>query len=120
MIDMAGKQFIPAIIKYVTSLANSINGIKAASQNADISVQTELLDKCSTLLASAQAALAKLKQVTTEAAAKEDDLKEQAFFFKDVVFPAMNELRAPIDELEMIVDQEYWPVPTYGDLLFEV
>lgn len=119
MIDMAGKQYIPAIIQYVTSLADSINSISAACPNADVSVQTELLTKCSTLLAAAQKALANLEKVTAEAAQKEEG-QEEATFFKDVVFTAMNELRAPIDELEMIVDQDFWPVPTYGDLLFEV
>lgn len=119
MIDMAGKQYIPAIIKYVTSLADSINSVTSACPSADTSVQNELLTRCSSLLASAQKALANLEKVSEEAAKKEEG-REQATFFKDVVFTAMNELRAPIDELEMIVDQDFWPVPTYGDLLFEV
>ena len=119
MIDMAGKQYIPAVIRYVTSLADSINSITAACPNADTSVQNELLEKCSSLLAEAQKALANLEKVTDEVTEKEEG-KEEALFFKDVVFPAMNALRAPIDELEMIVDQAFWPVPTYGDLLFEV
>ncbi len=119
MIDMAGKQYIPAIIKYVTNLADSINSVKSACPSADISVQTELLTKCSSLLASAQKALANLEKITEQAASKEEG-QEQAEYFKDEVFTAMNALRAPIDELEMIVDQSFWPVPTYGDLLFEV
>lgn len=119
MIDMAGKQFIPAIIEYVTSLADSINSISAACPAADVSVQTELLTKSSSLLATAQKALVNLEKVTNEANAKEEG-QEQATFFKDVVFVAMSDLRTPIDELEMIVDQDFWPVPTYGDLLFEV
>jgi len=119
MIDMAGKQYIPAIIKYITSLADSINSVKSACPSADTSVQTELLTKCSSLLASAQKALANLEKVSEEAAEKEEG-REQATFFRNEVFTAMNELRAPIDELEMIVDQSFWPVPTYGDLLFEV
>ncbi len=119
MIDMAGKQYIPAVIRYVTSLADSINSITTACPNADTSVQNELLEKCSSLLAETQKALANLEKVTDEVTEKEEG-KEEALFFKDVVFPAMNALRAPIDELEMIVDQAFWPVPTYGDLLFEV
>lgn len=119
MIDMAGKQYIPSIISYITSLADSVNSVKAAYSEADVSVQTELLAKCSSLLAKAQKALAELKKVTAEAASKEEG-REQATFFKDVVFTAMEELRKPVDELEMLVDQEFWPVPTYGDLLFEV
>ena len=58
--------------------------------------------------------------VTYEITAGKEEGQEQALFFKNTVFTAMEELRAPIDELEMIVDQEFWPVPSYGDLLFEV
>ena len=49
-----------------------------------------------------------------------EDAKEQAFFYKDVVKEVMQELRTPADELEMIVDKEIWPIPTYGELMFEV
>ncbi|MDE6568069.1 MAG: glutamine synthetase type III, partial [Lachnospiraceae bacterium] len=119
MIDMAGKQYIPAVISYVTSLADSINSVKAACGTADVSVQEELLTKCSGLLAQAQKALAELKEVTAQAA-KQEDGAAKAAFFKDVVIEAMNQLRAPIDELEMLVDQDFWPVPSYADLLFEV
>lgn len=120
MIDMASKKFIPAVIKYTTSLANSINQVKDACKDADISVQTNLLVESSALLSQASSALANLQQVTSEAAEKEDDVAAQAVFFKDVVIPAMAQLRAPIDTLETLVDKEFWPVPTYGDMLFEV
>ena len=119
MIDMAGKQYIPAVISYVTTLADSINSITAACDSADVSVQKDLLTRCSALLAKAQSALANLENVESLAAAKSEG-QEQAMCFREVVFPAMTELRAPIDELEMIVDEEFWPVPTYGELLFEV
>ena len=119
MIDMAGKQFIPSIIKYTTSLADSITKVQAACPTADVSVQTELLTKTSSLLASAQKALTALEAAVAEADTKEEG-KEQALFFRKVVFADMETLRAPIDELEMIVDKTFWPVPTYGDLLFEV
>lgn len=119
MIDMAGKQYIPAVIQYVTSLAESINNIKSAASEADVSVQTELLTQCSSLLAKAKKELANLERVTAEAATKPEG-QEQATFFKDVVFTTMNALRAPIDELEMLVNQDFWPVPSYADLLFGV
>jgi len=119
MINMASKKYIPSVIKYVTSLANSINAVKSACSYADISVQEELLQKCSVLLAQSKATLEELKKVTDEAAEKAEG-KEMAVFFQDVVCTAMNNLRAPIDELEMLVDKEFWPVPSYGDLLFEV
>ena len=119
MIDMASKQFIPSVIGYTTSLADSINSIQAACPSADVSVQTELLTKCSSLLAEARKALVELEKATKEAAAKPEG-KEQAEFFKNVIFVKMSELRKPIDELEMLVDEEFWPVPTYAELLFEV
>ncbi len=119
MIEMASKQYIPAIISYVTSLADSINSISAACAEADLSVQKGLLTKCSSLLAKAQNALNALKEADVKANSMEEG-KEQAEFFRDTVFTTMAELRAPIDELEMLVDKEYWPVPSYGDMLFEV
>lgn len=119
MIDMAGKQYIPSIIRYVTNLADSINSITAACPSADVSVQTALLTRCSSLLAQAQKALTNLETITAQAADVPEG-QERALFFRNSVFTAMNELRAPIDELEMLVDQKFWPVPTYADLLFEV
>ncbi len=119
MIEMANKKYIPAVIKAASSLAESINSVKAAVPSADVSVQTTLLTESSALLAKAKAAVVKLQEVVEEAATKEEGA-EQATYFKDVVFQAMAELRAPIDALELIIDKEAWPVPTYGDLLFEV
>ncbi|MDF2537668.1 MAG: glutamine synthetase catalytic region [Herbinix sp.] len=119
MISMASVKYIPAVIKYTKKLADSINSIKSAVSDADVSVQSELLKETSTLLAKAQAALKKLQAAVTEASAKEDGA-EMANCFKDAVVPAMTDLRAPIDALELIVEKELWPVPTYGDLLFEI
>ncbi len=118
MIDMAGKQIIPAVIKYTTSLANSINAVKAAC-DADISTQTDLLKEVSGLLAEAKEALVKLSEITAQGGAIEEG-RAQAAFFRDEVKTAMDALRAPIDKLEMIVDKEMWPMPSYGDLIFEV
>lgn len=119
MINMAAKRYIPAVIRYTTQLAESIGAINNVCAEADVSVQRELLIECSGLLAKAQRALKELKRVTETAAEKEEG-REQAHYFKDIVVPAMEELRIPIDELEFLVDKEIWPVPTYGDLLFEV
>lgn len=119
MISMASSQFIPAVIKYAKILADSINSVKEALPEADISVQKELLEKASELLAEAQEALHKLIGFVKEAESISDGEKK-ARFFHDKVKPAMEALRAPIDALELIVDRELWPVPTYGELLFEV
>ena len=119
MIDMASKQIIPAVIKYTTALAVSMNSVTAACADADVSVQKELLEETSALLSDTKVALAKLIDVTAEAAAV-DGAEKQAHTYHDVIVPAMDALRAPVDQLEMLVDKELWPMPSYGDLIFEV
>ena len=119
MISMAKVKYIPAIISYTKKLADSINAVKSAVADADVSVQCGLLKEVSSLLAKAQVALLKLQEVTTQANSI-GDIAEQSKYFKESVCPAMAELRAPIDALEVLVEKELWPVPTYGDLLFEV
>ena len=117
MIDMASKQFLPAFIKYTKTLADTVNAVKAAG--VDASVQTEALKEVSALMAETKAALDKLVKVTGEAAAKEEG-EVQATYYHTEVVPAMDALRTPVDKLEMIVDKEAWPMPSYGDLIFEV
>ena len=118
MINISSKTLIPAVIKYITSLANSVNAVKAAG-GCDCSVQSDLLKESSDLLAQTKAALAKLEKVT-DAGLVMAEGKERAEYYKDVVKAAMTELRAPIDKLEIIVDKTMWPMPSYGDLLYEV
>ena len=118
MIDIATKQIIPAVIRYTTTLAESINAVKAAC-GADISVQTEILMEVSDLLADTKNALSKLEEVTAQGAAMAQG-REQAVFYRDEVMTAMKALRTPVDKLEMLVDKSMWPMPSYGDLMFEV
>ena len=117
MIDIASKHIIPAVVSYTTELANSVIAVSEAG--VDSSTQKELLDEVTKYLKEMKAALKKLTEVT-EKASDITEGKEQATYFRDVVKVAMDELRAPADKLEMIVDKEFWPFPSYGDLLFEV
>ena len=117
MIDMASKQFMPAFIKYTKTLADTINAVTAAG--ADASVQKDCLDKVTVLMGETKTALDELIKVTDEAAGKEEGSVQANFYHSDVV-PAMEALRTPVDKLEMIVDKEAWPMPSYGDLIFEV
>ena len=117
MIDMASKQFLPTFIKYTKTLADTVNTVKAAG--ADASVQLDCLNQVTELMGETKSALDTLVWVTNEAAAKEEGSVQANFYHTDV-FPAMEALRAPIDKLEMIVDKEAWPMPSYGDLMFEV
>lgn len=118
MLDITTKQIIPAVIKYTTVLAQSINTVRAAAA-VDVSVQLSLLEKCSNRLAETDKAM----DVLAEAVAHIEDYpegRERAVFCREKVVKAMEELRKPVDELEMLVDKEMWPMPSYGDLIFEV
>ncbi len=119
MIDMAGKQIIPAVIKYTAQLADALGKIKAACPEADVSVQTELLLETSALLSDLKVALAALTAATEQSLA-ETCACACAHAYHEKVVPAMEALRAPADKLEMIVDKDLWPFPSYGDLIFEV
>ena len=119
MIDIATKQIIPAVVKYTTVLANSINSVRMAADDVDVSVQKDLLSETSCLLRRSKTALEELKVLTDQASAMEPG-EEQAKFYNRKVMTAMEQLRKPVDELEMLVDKEMWPMPSYGDLLFEV
>ena len=117
MIDMASKQFVPAVMKYTKQLADTVIAVKEAG--ADTEVQAEALAEVSVLLKETKDALLTLEKVTDEAAEKEEG-EVQATYYHSEVVPAMAALRAPVDKLEMIVDKEAWPMPSYGDLIFEV
>ncbi|MCF2541788.1 MAG: glutamine synthetase III [Oliverpabstia intestinalis] len=118
MIDIAAKQIIPAVIKYAKHLADAIISIQTIP-GMDVSVETELLKETTKLLRESQTALKTLKE-KTEAASLIENNERQARYYHDEVNTAMEALRKPIDQLEMIVDKEMWPMPSYGDLMFEV
>ena len=116
MIDMAGKDIVPAVVRYTGELARAAREVE--SLGVDASVQKELLTRVNVLLRQAGDALADLRVKQEKAAALTG--AEQARYAHDVICPAMEVLRAPVDHLEMIVDGKLWPMPTYGDLLFNV
>ncbi|MEF9917556.1 MAG: glutamine synthetase III [Lachnospiraceae bacterium] len=117
MLDIASKHIIPAIIRYTKGLADTVNAVKAAG--ADVTVQFELLNQTSELLKRTKAAVLQLEKATDHASSALEG-QEQAMIFRQEVCPAMDMLREPVDALEMIVDKEIWPMPSYGDLIFEV
>ena len=117
MIHMAGKHYIPAAIHYCTRLGQSIAAVTGAGVAAP--VQKELLEKCSALLSQASEALEKLKVLLPQVDSM-DDVPAMAMAYHDQIVPAMAALRKPVDELELLVDKAIWPMPTYGDLMFEV
>ena len=117
MIDIASKQIIPAVVRYTKTLADTVNSLMTAGASAN--VQLALLNETTELLEEAKAALERLTELD-ERSAEVPEGEELAHYFHDKVFPAMEALRAPVDKLEMLVDKEVWPMPSYGDLMFEV
>ncbi|MBE5968996.1 MAG: glutamine synthetase type III [Lachnospiraceae bacterium] len=119
MIDIASKHIIPAIIQGTTELATSINQVVSAIGEEMASTQKEILYEMSANLTDSKVALENLSDLADKASAMNYG-KEMAVFYRDKVIPAMNELRSNIDAAEMIVSKSTWPMPSYGDLIFEV
>ena len=116
MISMASKQILPAVISYTTELASSIASVETVG--CDASVQKERLEKVTAELKAMNTALEKL--IADQAAGEKECPKCTAVYYHDTIMADMAALRAPADKLEMLVDKDFWPIPTYGDLLFEV
>ena len=119
MLHMASKHYIPSVVRYSTRLADSVCKVRSACPQASFRVQEELLKKTCALLEKADDALQHLKACVEQGNCL-DGVQEMANYCHDVIAPAMQALREPIDSLELIVDKDIWPGPTYGDLMFEV
>ena len=119
MIDIAGKSIIPAVIRYTTRLADSIIKLKTAMADIEPYAQSSILIDVNEHLKSAKLALENLIKLMDDAG-EVVGIDKHARYMREVIVPAMEELRKPVDELEMIVDKDLWPMPSYGDLLFEV
>ncbi|AJQ28061.1 glutamine synthetase III [Pelosinus fermentans] len=120
MIEMAKRQILPSVIKFATNLAVSINTIKATGVAADLTAQTELLTEVSSLTASLKKNIAVLEETVEKATNAHGDTYDQASLFRFDVFEKMAVLREVVDTLETLVDKDVWPMPTYGDLLFNI
>ena len=119
MIEMASRKFIPATVKYVKLIADTINAVSAALDETEADNTREMLGECLELLGDARRALKRLND-NVGTASRIADEQEKARYFRDYVQKAMRDLREPIDMLESLVDAEQWPVPTYGEMIFEV
>ena len=116
MIDMAGKDILPAVVRYTKQLADTVIAVEAAG--GDAQVQRELLARVSVMLRQANGALTGLRDAQAHAASLTGEAQARAYY--EQVTTAMQLLRAPVDHLEMVVDGALWPIPTYGELLFNV
>ncbi len=119
MLDMATKDILPAVSEYSQVLANTLLAKQAALAGLDCSYERETLEKICALTAKAHA-LTKALDETLDGARRIANATERSLYCKNELLPVMQELRAAADSLEDVVSADYWPMPTYGDLLFGV
>ena len=118
MLEMARRDLYPAVCKYVGDFAAAFNARVTAEGRTPASAKREL-DKLSELEDTLYVRMENLKALSAEAASMKKETYRLACFYCDVVIPAMNELRAVADELEMHIPQDIWPYPSIGDMIFK-
>ena len=118
MIEMARRQILPAVIRFKSDLAASINEVAVAE--GDIQVEKELFDFISSHLSAMSRNLSALDTAVSESAALHGDTAAQAAAYRDNVFTKMASLRQESDKLEERMDSSYWPLPSYSELLFNI
>ena len=119
MIEMAGREIIPAVNSYVADVASTATAKTAIIPSIDISAETDIITRLSTLTGKAYATLSLLREADN-AAKKQPSGEPMAACFLDRVIPLMRELRETVDEMETLTARDYWPMPGYGDLLFSI
>ena len=119
MVDMTKKDILPSVSEYSQVLGNTVLTKRAVCESLNCVYETEMLSRISTLTASAFASVQSLENALTHAK-NLTDVSQLAVHYRDAILPTMSALREAVDELETIVSAEYWPMPTYGDLLFGV
>ena len=119
MLDMAKKEILPAVSEYSQVLGNTVLTKKSVCKKLDCSYETDSLKKISELMASAHKNVQALETALSQTKIIAD-VTTRAVYYKDAVTSLMSKLRADVDALEDVVSADYWPIPTYGDLLFGV
>ncbi len=120
MVDMAKKQIIPAVFAYLKEISETAAQKKSLSADIPCELEESLVRKLSALSACFYKKTEALEKALLEAKSFEGDLQKEADYYKDAVFTAMQEMRAAADELETLLGKDYWPFPSYSDLLFRV
>ena len=119
MLDMAKKDILPAVTAYIREQVDAALAKKALSSSISAAVEEKLAEKLSEKQLRFVELTEELAQVTAEAA-KVDEPLEQAFAYRNNVFAKMEELRSVGDSIEEDMSGEYWPYPSYTELLFGV
>jgi len=119
MLEMTVRDIIPAVSKYVGTLAENVNMKLAVSKSISVSAETDIIEKLSALLYRTYEAYNALDRVEKVAVTKSSD-EEAAFYYKNSVIPKMEALRRYVDEMEILTARDAWPMPTYGDITFRI
>ncbi|MBQ8356490.1 MAG: glutamine synthetase III [Clostridia bacterium] len=119
MAEMATRDILPAVNAYVAEVAAGAAAKTAVVKTADISMETDIIGTLSGLVGEGYAALKVLKAADADAG-KQPKGEKMAEAFSEHVIPAMEALRAKVDAMEVLTSSEYWPLPTYGDMMFRV
>lgn len=120
MIDMAKKNILPAVTSYVKDLTDTALAKKALSDAIPTSVEEDLITSLSNKLVCFSKKTAELEEAVIKASDYSDDNLKYAKYYRETVFALMQELRAVGDAMETETASEYWPYPSYGELLFGV
>lgn len=120
MIDMAKKNILPAVTSYVRDLTDTALAKKALSDAVPTSVEEDLITSLSNKLVCFSKKTAELEEAVIKASDYSDDNLKYAKYYRETVFALMQELRAVGDAMETETASEYWPYPSYGELLFGV
>ena len=118
-VDMTRKQILPAVNTFMKDLADTIISKKAVGLSTSCDMEKGTLTQVSTLANKLYEEVEKLNTLLTKVEEYSDAL-ENATFYKSQVIPAMNATRAAADALEEIVGKDYWPIPTYSDLIYRI
>ena len=120
MLEMSKKEIIPAVSSYLKDMSATATAVKAVVADADCSMQESIIQKVAALSGSLYKKTEALNAAVLNTKNHEENIEDRAQYYKNYIFPGMQELRAVADELETLVGEEYWPFPTYGDLLFKI
>ena len=116
-VDMVKRDILPAVSAYTDALSSSILGKRAVSKDIPCIADTELLKKLSSLSDGLYGKCADLEKALIKVP---EDTQKAALYYHDKVFALMQEMRAITDEMETMTASEYWPYPTYGEMLFNI
>lgn len=119
MLDMTRRHILPAIGVYVSEIASMAAAKMAVSGNIDCSYEKSLLERLSALMSIISSRAEELEEKVNKVHGIQD-VTEQSYGYRDLVIPKMSELRAAVDEAELITAEKHWPFPSYGDLLYSV